>query len=208
MRPGRLKWLLVLAAVLTVMVAGHLYRLHIRRHWLKSVIVERREAFVDITLPIISRSCDNHGGCVIATNGLYQGQPTGLTVIFAAGMRQSIFTDRVKTTQVFPTDAGITLVTEGPRGKSLVHLLATSYGAPAHRINLPAAIPMTAIAFEGNPANIQTQSLKFKVVHPGTKDSPEYFELFIIADLPHKKLQLSEKDTGFRTAILKAFGVQ
>jgi hypothetical protein len=208
MSKGRFKLLLVLTAVLTLMIAGRLYRLHVRREWLKPVTVDHRDTFVDITLPIISRSCDSHGGCVVETDGLYQGQPTGITVIFAPGMRQSTFTDRVETTQVSPTDAGITLVAEGPRGKSLVHLLATSYGAPAHRINLPVAIPMTAIAFEGNPANIQTQPLKFKVVHPSAKDSPEYFELFINADLPNNKVQLTEKETSYRPAILKEFGVR
>ncbi len=84
-------------------------------------------------------------------------------------MRASTFTDRVETTQVFPKNAGITLIVEGPRGTSLVRLLASSYGTPAHRLSLPATIPMTAIAFEGNPAKIQTQPLKFKVVHPSAK---------------------------------------
>jgi hypothetical protein len=208
MSKGRFKWLLVLTAVLTLMIAARLYRLHVRREWLKPVTVDRRDTLVDITLPIISKSCDNHGGCIVETDGLYQGQPTGVTIIFAPGMLPSTFTDRVETTQVFPKNAGITLVAEGPRGKSLVHLLATSYGAPGHRINLPVAIPMTAIAFEGNPANIQTQPLKFKVVHPSAKDSPEYFELFINADLANNKVQLNEKEINYRPAILKAFGVR
>jgi hypothetical protein len=208
MSKGGFKWLVVVAAVLTLLVAGRLYRLHVRREWLKPVIVERRETLVDIALPITSRSCDNHSGCVVETDGLYQGQPTGITVIFAPGMHQSTFTDRVETTQIFPKNAGITLVVEGPRGTSLVHLLAASYGASAHHINLPVTIPMTAIAFEGNPANILTQPLKFKVVHRSAKDSPEYFELFIDTDLANNKVQLSEKETDYRPAILKAFGVQ
>ncbi len=209
MTKGRFKWLLVVAAVLTLLVAGRLYRLHVRREWLKPVIVERRDTtFVDITLPVISKSCDNHGGCVVETDGLYQGQPTGITVIFAPGMRPSTFTDRVETTLVFPKSAGITLVAEGPRGSSLVHLLAASYGTSAHHVNLPVTIPMTAIAFEGNPANIQTQPLKFKVVHPSAKDSPEYFELFLNTDLANKRVQLSEKETDYRPATLKAFGVR
>jgi hypothetical protein len=208
MSKGRFKWLLVLAAILTLLVAGRLYRLHVRREWLKPVTVERGDTLVDITLPIISRSCDNYGGCVVETDGLYRGQPTGLTVIFAPGMRQSTFTDRVETTQVFPKNAGITLVVEGPRGTSLVHLLAASYGVTTHHVSLPVTIPMTAIAFEGNPADIQTQPLKFKVVHPSAKESPEYFELFIDTDLANNKVQLSEKETDYRPAILKAFGVQ
>ena len=208
MRRERLKWLLVLAAALTLMVAGRLYRLHVRREWLKPVTVDRRDAFVDISLPIISRSCDNHGGCVVETDGLYQGQPTGITVIFAPGMRPSTFTDRVETTQVFPKNAGITLIAEGPRGTSLVHLLAVSYGTPAHHVSLPVTIPMTAIVFEGKPADIQTEPLKFKVVHPSAKDSPEYFELFVNTDLANNRVRLSEKETGYRPAILKAFGAQ
>jgi hypothetical protein len=89
----------------------------------------------------------------------------------------------------------------------LVHLLAASYGIPAHHVNLPVTIATTAIAFEGNPANLQTQPLKFKIVHPSDKDSPEYFELFIDTDLANNKVQLSEKETDYRPAILKAFGV-
>ncbi len=61
MTKERLKWLLVLAAVLTLLIAGRLYRLHVRREWLKPVTVDRREAFVDVTLPVISKSCDSHG---------------------------------------------------------------------------------------------------------------------------------------------------
>ncbi len=208
MSKRRIKWLLVLASVLALLVAGRIYRLHVRREWLKPVTVERRDTFIDITLPVISRSCDIHGGCFVETDGLYQGQPTGITVIFAPGMRPSTFTDRMETTQVFPKNAGITLVAEGPRGTSLVHLLATSYGAPAHHVSLPVTIPTTAIAFEGNPADIQTQPLKFKIVHPSVKEAPEYFELFVKTDLANNKVQLSEKETDYRPAILKAFGVQ
>jgi hypothetical protein len=208
MSKPRFKWLLVLAAVLTLLVACHFYRLHVRREWLKPVTVDRQDSLIDITLPVISKSCDTQAGCVVETDGLYNGQPTGLTVIFAPGMRPSTFTDRVETTQVFPKNAGITLVAEGPRGTSLVHLLANSYGNPAHRVNLPVTIPMTAIAFEGNPADIQTQPLKFKIMHPSAKDAPQYFELFINTDLAKNQVKLSEKETGYRPAILGAFGAR
>ena len=67
---------------------------------------------------------------------------------------------------------------------------------------------MTAIAFEGNPANIQTQPLKFKIVHPSGADSSDYFELFINTDLARNKMQLNEKETDYRPAILRALGVQ
>jgi hypothetical protein len=200
------KWLLVLAAVLTLLIAGRLYRLHLRREWLRPVVVERRDAFIDITLPVISNSCDTHGGCVVETAGIYQGRPTGLTVIFAPGMRQSIFTDRVETTNVFSARGGITFVVDGPRGTSLVHLFATSYGIPAHHLSLPVTVATTAIAFEGNPANIQSQPLRFKIEHPSDKNSQDYFELFVNTDLANNKVQLSEKEVDFRPAVLNAFG--
>jgi len=206
MSKERLKWILVLVAVLALLIAGRTYRRHLRQRWLKPVTVDRRDALVDITLPVISKSCDTHGGCVVETDGLYQGQPTGITLIIAAGMRPSTFTDRVETTQVSPKDSGITLIAEGSRGTSLVHLLAASYGAPEPHGNAQVAIPMTAIPFEGNPANIQTQPLKFKIVHPSSKDAPEYFELFLNTDLANNQVQLSEKETGYRPAILHAFG--
>ena len=205
MRPGRFKWLLVLTAVLTLLIAGRLYRLHVRRKWLKPVTIDRRDSFVDITLPIISRSCDNHGGCVVETDGLYQGQPTGLTVIFAPGMKPSTFTDRVETTQVLPAKSGVTLVAEGPRGTSLVHMLVENYGIPAHHLNLPVTVVTTAIPVEGDPANIQTRPLKFKIFHSGN-DSPEYFELYVNTDLANNSVRLSEKDPSYRAAILKALG--
>ncbi len=75
MSKERLKWLLVLIAVLTLLIAGRLYRLHVRKEWLKPVTVDRHDSLVDISLPIISTSCDYHGGCVIETDGLYQGNP-------------------------------------------------------------------------------------------------------------------------------------
>lgn len=208
MTKERLKWLLVLASVLTLLIAGRLYRLHVRREWLKPVTIDHRDTFVDITLPIISKSCDRQGGCVVETDGLYNGQPTGLTVIFAPGMRPSTFTDRVETTQIFPKNAGITLVAEGPRARSLVRLIAASYGSPAHRVDLPKTIITTAIPLEGNPADIKTQALKFKVLHNSDKDSAEYFELFVNTDLANNKVQLLEKETGYRLAILRALGVE
>jgi hypothetical protein len=208
MSKERLKWILVLTAALTLLIAGRLYRLHVRKEWLKPITVDRRDALVDITLPVISKSCDSHGGCIVETDGLYEGKPTGLTVIFARNMRPSTFTDRVETTQVFPKNGGITLVAEGSRGTSLVHLLAASYGSTARHLNLPVTIPMTAIAFEGNPADIQKQPLKFKILHPSAKNSPEYFELFIDTDLANNQVRLSEKEIGYRPAILKAFGAR
>jgi hypothetical protein len=208
MSKERLKWILVLVAALALLVAGRLYRLHIRKEWLKPVTVDRRGSLVDITLPIISTACDARNGCVVETDGLYQGKPTGLTLNFAPGMRASTFTDRVETTQVFPKKAGITLVVERSRGTSLVHLLAASYGTPAHHLSLPVTISLTAIPFEGDPANIKTQPLKFKAVNTVDQNAPEYFELFINTDLARGQIQLSEKESDYRPAIVKAFGVQ
>jgi len=98
-------------------------------------------------------------------------------------------------------------VAEGPRGRSLLHLIAATYGKPVSSASVPKTIVMTAIAFEGNPANIQKEPLKFKVVHPSEKDSLEYFELFVNTDLANDRVQLSEKDIGYRPAVLKAFGL-
>ncbi len=123
-------------------------------------------------------------------------------------MRESVFTDRVSTTKIYPAQAGVTLVAEGPRAKSLVRLIAASYGSPAHSIDLPKTIVTTAIPLEGNPANIQTQALKFKVLHNSDKDSADYFELFVNTDLANNKVQLLEKETGYRPAVLKALGVE
>ena len=206
MSSGRLKWLLFFFAVLVLLISGRQYRLHVRQKWLKPVTVDKSDGLVHITLPVISKACDTHGGCVVETDGLYRGQPTGLTVIFAPGMRPSTFTDRVATTQVFAAKSGVTLVAEGPRGKSLVHLLAENYSASAHHLNLPVTVVTTAVPLAGNPANIQTQPLKFKIIGAG-KESPDSFELYVNVDLAKNQVQLREKDTAFRTAILNALGV-
>lgn len=196
--------LLVVALVVALLVVGHISRQRIRRAWLKPVTIDRRGALTDIELPVFSRSCDSQGGCVIETFGLDQGKAVGLTVITAPGMRESFFTAKVSTSRVFPTPAGVSFVVEGPRGRSLLRLVAESYGRNTYHSALPKTIVMTAVPIQGNPAEIQTRPLRLKLVHPGD----DYFELFLDTDLANKKVTLVEKDVAYRAAILKTFGVQ
>jgi hypothetical protein len=206
MSSRRIQWLLIGLALAALLIAGRLYRLHLRKEWLKPVIVEQRGDLIDLTLPVISKSCDAHGGCVVETSGLYENRPTGLTLIFAPNMKPSVFTGKMATTQIVPTRSGITMIVEGPRGNSLLHLLSKNYELPLHEPHLPVNLALTAITLEGDPASIQSQPLRFETIHPRGKDSPEYFELFIDADLASNNIHLIEKNSAFRSSLFKALG--
>ena len=211
MSKSRIAWLIVVAIALTLVVLAHLFPDKVMRRRLHEIAVEQQNGqggLTVITLPVVAKTCDNLGGCVVETDGLYKGSATGLTVIFAPGMRASTITDRMATTNIYLAPAGISFVVEGMRGRSMIRLLAAAYEHSAKSTSVPRTITTTAIAFDGNPANIQTQPLKFKIIYPVDKNSPDYFELFVNVDLPNGKVQLSEKDAGYRPALLKAFGAQ
>ncbi len=212
MSKSRIAWLLLAAIALTLVVLARLFPDQVMRRRLREIAVEQQngqqDGLIEITLPVVSKTCDHQGGCVVETDGLYKGSATGLTVIFASGMRASTVTDRVSTTKLYPALAGVTFVVEGLRGRSMIRLLAVAYGHPAKSTSVPRTITTTATAFEGNPADIQSQPLKFKIAFPGDKDSQDYFELFVTTDLANNQVQLIEKDTSYRSALLKAFGAQ
>lgn len=201
-------WLAVMMIALSAIALFALHRAKAKRPPPQDVIVDLSEGFVDITLPVVSKHCDRRGGCVLETEGLYKGQSVGLRLVVAGGMKESAFTDNHATSRVEFLSEGVTLLTSGLQSEALVRLIAASYGKPVQSLKLPIAVKTTAVPLEGNPAEIQTRPVKFKLFHGESEDSPDYFELYLNADLANDRVQLDEKDAGYRSGVLKAFGAE
>jgi hypothetical protein len=162
--------------------------------------------WVDIRLPVTDVSCKSKGVCRITALGLYQDQPAGIT-IDTADIGPSSSVSHPLPIPRKATPGGIVLESQGEPTLNLLRMLSSLYQHPVASFDLPKELKLSALTLEGNPKEIETAPIKFRVLyHDDQPDNPDYFEMYINPDLAHGFVEFAEKDQGYRLPILRAFG--
>jgi hypothetical protein len=86
-----------------------------------------------------------------------------------------------------------------------VESLASAYEVEPPQGALRRSIPLTVFALEGDPQQLESQHLNFKVFHDDTEERDQYYELFLHVDLPNGRVELHEKDPEYRTSVIRGF---
>jgi hypothetical protein len=159
------------------------------------------DGFVDLTLTIQSVEQAPEGYTTVTARGLDRRTIVGLKVSFKNGMQPGFIGSAVDRT-AFKED-GIVYSSIGPESDALLGAMASLY-----RVDAPGRfaerVGAVSIALLGNPSNLLSEPVKFKVFFNPDGGESSYAELYTNIDLPGKKLELFEKDMSYRTSVVRA----
>jgi hypothetical protein len=174
------------------------------------VIVDESDGYVDFRFPVLNSRISAEGEADLMVGGTLFGKPVELRIHIRPGILPNEFSDDTKS--VHSLSDGIKISLSGVTGLNFATTLAQLYKSNESSFRLPLELCLTAVALEGNPANIALEPVKFKLFHEtGSTDeeeSPEYFEMYLNTNLPIGLVALNEKDTDFRSGVLNALSVR
>jgi hypothetical protein len=100
------------------------------------------------------------------------------------------------------------LEVEGPDKGQMVGLRVALAGGTQEGGSRKESASNNGYFSQSNPAEIQTHPVKFKLFNGESEDDDAYFELYLNTDLANNRVQLGEKDAGYRSGVLKALGAE
>ena len=154
---------------------------------------------VDLTITSVSED-DDH--LFVTARGLFRGSPVGLRIHFLKGMKPGLPDGEPDSTAF--AEGGIAYESIGVESDRLLRAIAELYGLEPFNRQFAAQVPVTSIALEQYPFDVSKNAVRFKVFFNTNGREDSYAELFTNIDLPNRRLELHEKDEGYRSNVVRA----
>ncbi len=169
----------------------------------QSARIETDEGWQTLVLPIVETSRTSEGRYGILAKGDLSGREVGIRVLLKSNMPPGLVGEEIVPDAVIAE--GVLVESLGDPTIRLVGELAAAY-----KVDLPSgpirkAIPWTTIALGGDPRNVESEYVRFKVFHDDSEERGQYYELFLHIDLPEGLLAITEKDQDYRKNIVLGF---
>ena len=160
------------------------------------------EDFKDIAFVIEEIDRLGDGSHRVLAAGDYSGNRVALAVAVASGMNPGVVGSIIDSSAFL--EAGITFESVGSDSDALLAAIADLYSCTMPSSQMRPEIEFVAFPLEGDPKNIESEHLNFKIFHDPDNLNGEYCELFVHVDLPNRSLEIHEKDREYRTNVVKA----
>jgi hypothetical protein len=140
---------------------------------------------------------------LIGAGAIHEGEAVGFGVLFPKAWTHDPHPDMPP--GVAEYSAGMALLGLEPVQGAFLKCLASLYEVPIPDEGMAEFVEVSAVCLEGNPYNILTEPVHLKIFFGAFEDSPApYAEAYLNIDLKGGIIQLHEKDTSYRGAIIQA----
>ena len=164
------------------------------------ITAEVEEGFVDLLLYIREHKIQPDGTQLMRAVGLHKGSEVGLVVMLGSRWSAgSLGKDWAVTTH----QGTATYESIGPQSDALVRVLNDLYQTKLAAADMKPRVEFTAISLGGDPRDLSKEKVHIKLFFEADNDE-EYAEVFTNIDLPHRRLEIREKDNAYRTPLMKA----
>jgi len=164
------------------------------------------DGFVDMVFVVRKATFDKEGFCTITAEAKHKGQLVAFALKVRPGMKPGIVNDTVDKTAFY--GEGVYLLRTGPESDKLLEVLSSLYKIENPAKKFRDATPVTTIALQGNPSNLNGEYIKLKIFHDDKDEHGEYFELFLHINLLGGIIALNEKDQEYRPTVLKGLSAR
>lgn len=162
--------------------------------------------FRDLRIPIRTHERAKDGGWTIVAGGSHDGKKLTLNLRLRPDMRPGFNGDEIDTTAFYRN--GAVLESFDHSGPKFAELFSKYYGSSLAATNgFLKQILLTTFALDGDPRELASQHLNFKVFHDDKGEMGLYFEMFLHVDLANGFIRLDEKDEEYRSNVIKSFAM-
>jgi hypothetical protein len=158
------------------------------------------EGWHDLTFHIRDDRKLEDGRRALEACGVHHGREVGLVVVLGPAWPAVILSGEVPFTAY---KGVITFRSSGQSSDALVQTIDELYGTALNPRSMRMETRFTAISLAGKPHVLEKGPAKIKAFYE-SEDQDRYAELFVNIDLPHRVLQLNEKDEAYRKQVVRA----
>jgi hypothetical protein len=155
---------------------------------------------IDLAFTIQQQDIIADGSRVLQVRGTYKGADVGLIVVL--GPKWESVAPTEKSTFVFHTGS-VQYRTIGEPSNALLAALDELYGTKLGPKAMRAETSFTGISLQGDPGDLAKGEVRLKLTFEST-DPERQAELYTNVDLQKHALHISEKDSSYRKALVRA----
>lgn len=167
------------------------------------------EAFCDLVLTIQNKQTETDGTLALQLAALYKHEPVALRITLAPGIVAGFMNLQTGMPDLRSVArGGIHFQRTGPESDRLVMALAKLYQSRTRPIAMDDDIHFDVYAAEGNPGNLQTKEVVFRIFHTAPDTDGHEVELLLNINLPKNEVRIRETNQDFREYILQILSRQ
>ncbi|HMN42432.1 MAG TPA: hypothetical protein PKE29_16450 [Phycisphaerales bacterium] len=159
---------------------------------------ESEKDWFDLVFFVSEATSGPDGTRVIRAKGLYKGQSVGFEVVLPAEWRESNKGGIV----LRPGKAAYRSV--GAESDTFLTALDTIYSTNLHPKAMAHEVKLTAIGLSGDPSSLDKGPARIKMFYE-SNDPSAGAEFYTNIDLARHRLEVREKDDGYRRSLVQAF---
>ncbi len=156
------------------------------------------EAFHDLTLAIERRERNEDGSQTLVVAGAHHGVRVGFELWLGANWRAKDLGDGL-----VMRGGTVTLRRRGAESDAFVKALDEIYATRQSPRSMRESAAFSGVSLAGNPGALDQGLVEIKLFFEG-KGEAEYGELFLNIDAAARRVELAEKDEGYRRPLIRA----
>ena len=164
------------------------------------VTSEEQEGFHDLVFYVQEHKRLPDGSQSIRGAGIHKGRSLGLEVVLGPSWQAGSLG---KDIPLVTYRGVVTYRSTGADSDAFVQVLDELYGTKLSPKAMGRETQFTAISLEGDPRDLAKGPVKIKLFFESQQED-EYAELFTNIELSAHRLEVHEKDEGYRSAVVKA----
>lgn len=167
---------------------------------LPEITSESEEGFVDLVFHVKEYNQLADGSQTIRAAGIHRGREVGFELVLGPTWKKGQFGKGI------PLEMGQGMVSYrrvGPKSDVFLQILDELYRTQQNPRTMAADTSFTGVSLAGEPGNLTSGPVKIKLFYEqGCED--RYAELYTNIDLATGKLEVREKDEGYRSQVIQA----
>jgi hypothetical protein len=165
---------------------------------LPEITAETEEGFVDLVFRVQKHESLADGSQSIRAAGLHKGREVGFEVVLGPTWKQRQLGKDIR------VETGVISYRRlGPESDAFLQVLDELYGAKLSPKLMAADTPFTGMSLQGNPGMLADGPVKMKLFYEKGGEE-RYAELYTNIDLAARRLEVREKDEGYRRQVVQA----
>lgn len=164
--------------------------------------VSGEDGWVDLGFRLIGHETQGDGEFhLFCAAAHHEGRPLAFNILWPA--LWNFDPPRGAPPGVFAFSGPLAFVNARPLERSFIETLAEVYRLPAPDGGMANFTEVAAVSIEGDPERVMEERVRLKLLFGPDDDSPiPYAELYLVIDVPERRVELQEKHPDWREAIL------
>lgn len=162
------------------------------------------DVFCDVRFAVVESNVGPNGALAVRVAAVQKQETLAFRITFAPGMVSGFLSPQTEMPDLRSVNrGGIRFERTGPESDQFLIALATLYGSKLRPHRMDDEIRFDAYAARGNPSDLKTKPVSFRIFHLPSGGSGAQYEFLLDVDLPKGEVKLREINQDFRDDLIR-----